>query len=72
MMRTLRNSNLPYFIMMIATLLCGITVSSAQDKADAKQSIGKLKVSLIFGTDGAPQKGMKQVTGESRDLSKFC
>ena len=50
---------------MIAALLCGVAVSSAQKKADVtKQSIGKLKVSLIFGTDGEAQKGMKKVTGD--------
>lgn len=58
---------------MIATLLCGLCSLSAQD-GEAKQAIGKLKVSLIFGTNGDVNlagKNLKKISGAQLKEIKF-
>ncbi len=74
MMTIFKQRRLPWLGLMIATLLCGVCSLSAQG-VEAKQAIGKLKVSLIFGTDGDADvagKNLKIISGAQLKEIKFA
>ena len=75
MMTILRSRNIPLFAMLLVTFLYGMCSLSAQSESGViKKSIGRLKVSLIFGTNGDVNlagKNLKKMSGDQLKEIKF-